>query len=181
MRKSLILLGILNDQDIEWMIRVGTKQAVEPGQPIIREGEDLDSLFIVLGGKLEVSAGGKTVAELASGEIVGEMSLIDARPPSATVTGKEPAWVLSIPREEIDIHVAEDDAFAARLYRAIAVFLSSRLRTTVSNLGYGNKSRLDENVQDEDEIPMHLLEEMNIAGLRFQMLQERARSSGTRM
>lgn len=180
MRKSLILLGILNDEDVEWMVRSGTKLPVQPGEVIIREGKDLDSLFIVLGGKLTVSVSGRPVAELSSGEIVGEMSLIDTRPPSATVTGKEPTWVLSIPRDEIDMHVREDDAFAARLYRAIAVFLSSRLRTTVGTLGYG-ANQMSEDVEAENEIPMYLLEQMTLAGMRFTTLQERARSTGTQM
>jgi len=177
MRKALIVLGILDDSDIEWMIRVGTKQTIAAGTTIIHEGKEIAALFVVLSGNLTVTAGGMQVALLSVGEVVGEMSLIDARPPSATVTAAEESVVLSIPRDDIDARLSEDVGFAARLYRALAVFLSSRLRTTVSNLGFGGKSRLDESVRDEDEIPMDLLENVTLAGMRFTHLQEHARSA----
>ncbi len=176
MRKALIVLGILDDSDIEWMIREGTKQTVGAGTALIHEGKEIGALFIVLSGTLSVTTGGKQVAQLSVGEVVGEMSLIDARPPSATVTAAEESVVLSIPRDAIDARLSEDVGFAARLYRALAVFLSSRLRTTVSHLGFGGKSRLDESVHDEDEIPMDLLENVTLAGVRFTHLQEHARA-----
>jgi len=172
MRKALIVLGILDDSDIEWMIRVGTKIAVPAGEAIIHEGKEIAALFVVLNGTLTVTVHGAEVARL---EVVGEMSLIDARPPSATVTAAEESVVLSIPRDAIDDRLQEDIGFAARLYRALAVFLSSRLRTTVSHLGFGGKSPLDESVRDEDEIPMDLLENVTLAGIRFTHLQENAR------
>jgi CRP/FNR family transcriptional regulator, cyclic AMP receptor protein len=176
MRKALIVLGILDDSDIEWMIRVGTKQTIAAGTTIIHEGKEIDALFIVLSGNMAVVAHETQVALLSVGEVVGEMSLIDARPPSATVTAAEESVILSIPRDEIDARLSDDIGFAARLYRALAVFLSSRLRTTVSHLGFG-KSRLDESVRDEDEIPMDLLENITLAGIRFTHLQEHAKGA----
>lgn len=175
MRKALIVLGILDDSDIDWMVRVGTKQTIASGTTIIHEGKEIASLFIVLSGNLEVTVHGNQVAMLSVGEVVGEMSLIDARPPSATVTAAEESVVLAIPRDEIDTRLGLDIGFAARLYRALAVFLSSRLRTTVSHLGFGGKSHLDEAVHDEDEIPMDLLDNITLAGIRFTHLQEYAR------
>lgn len=177
MRKALIVLGILDDSDIEWMIRVGTKRQVAAGATIIHEGKEISSLFIVLSGNMTVTAHGTQVAMLSVGEVVGEMSLIDARPPSATVTAAEESVVLAIPRDAIDERLHADVGFAARLYRALAVFLSSRLRTTVSNLGFGGKSRLDESVHDEDEIPMDLLDNITLAGIRFTHLQEHSKSA----
>lgn len=178
MRKSLILLGILDDSDVEWTIRVGVKQRVAVGSTIITEGEPLDSMFIVLAGEFAVLSGKarKRVATLLEGEILGEMSFIDSRPPSATVTATQDSWVLDIPREEVTMRLQDDVGFAARFYRAVAVFLSNRLRETVSTLGYGQQPRLDESVEDADEIPMDILDALSLAGRRFTILQERSRS-----
>jgi CRP/FNR family transcriptional regulator, cyclic AMP receptor protein len=177
MRKSLILLGILDDSDIEWTLRVGTRQKVTQGTTLIREKEPLDSVYIVLEGSFAVSVGSTNnkVARLYSGEILGEMSFLDSRPPSATVTAEEDSWVLEIPRVEVRMRMEEEVAFAARFYRALAVFLTTRLRETVSNLGYGQAKAIDDD--DPSQLPEDLLDNMAIAGKRFTVLQGRSRGA----
>jgi len=173
-RKSLILLGILDDSDLEWMLRFGVKRRVPASGLLVVQRQRLDSLFVVLTGSLGVVLGnGERVARLLAGDIVGEMSFVDSRPPSATVVADEDCWVLDIRRSEIADKLSEDEGFAARFYRAIAVFLSLRLRDTTSRLGFG-KVRLAEDEEDADEIPEDILDKLAIAGHRFSILQERA-------
>ena len=82
MRKSLILLGILDDSDVEWMLRVGIKDKITAGSSLIVEGELISSLYIVLSGQFSVTVGsGKRVATLLAGEILGEMSFVDCGRP----------------------------------------------------------------------------------------------------
>ena len=177
MRKSLILLGILNDSDLEWMLRTGVKKRVATGDKAVAERQALDSLFIVLTGSFGVVVGGKErVARLLAGDIVGEMSFIDSRPPSATVVADEDSWILEIPRDQVNERLNDDPAFAARFYHAVAIFLSLRLRATSSQLGYGQARRAGDE-EDDDEIPDDILDKLAIAGHRFAILQERARSA----
>ncbi len=87
MRKSLYILGPLHDQDIEWMLAFGRRQSVAQGEVLIRQGHPVEDLYLILDGAFIVTderRGGQELASLASGEIVGEMSFIDANPPSAT-------------------------------------------------------------------------------------------------
>ena len=166
MRKVLYILTRLNDEDVDWLSSVGTRMSLPTGTVLIREGEPIGALTFVLEGLLSVTvAGVGEVARLGSGEIMGEMSLVDENPPSATVTVVEKALVLSIDRATIDTKTAADSAFAARLYRAIAMFLSVRLRRTVQRLGYGS-----EPPATHEEIDMELLDAMHIAGGRFDRL-----------
>ena len=69
------------------------------GQAIIRENSPGDSAYIILKGKVQVTKiidGQKVVLDtLGPGSIFGEMSLLDGRPRSATVTAVAPT-VLSI-------------------------------------------------------------------------------------
>src|SRR5438270_2403022 len=98
MRKALYLMGILNDKDIEWLIRVGQIRRVEAGSVLIRQGVKIDCLFIVLDGKLCVRLNDRTtIAYLAQGEIVGEISFLDSRPPTASVIATETSRVLVLP------------------------------------------------------------------------------------
>ena len=65
----------------------------EPGKTILRENDPGDSAYIILSGLVEVSKiieGQRVVLDrLGPGSIFGEMSLIDGRPRSATVTAIE--------------------------------------------------------------------------------------------
>ena len=119
--------------------------------------------MFVLDGKVSVEAKGVgQIATLGSGEMLGEMSLVDETPPSATVLVIEPTQILRIPRGTLNAKLAADPAFAARLYRAIAMFLSIRMRSTVQRLDYGKVA-----VASEDELDMSLLDAVTIAGSRF--------------
>ena len=178
MRKALFFLGILNDADVEWMIATGAKQQLNPGEVLIQEGEPATSIFLVLEGVLSVvaKAANREVARLRPGEIVGEMSFVDSRPPSATVQAVEPSSVLAIPRRGLEARLLQDASFAARFYRAIAVFLSDRLRSTVALLGYGSGQTLEDQASYADEIDPAVLDNVSLAGARFDILQRRLRA-----
>ncbi|MNL18702.1 DNA-binding transcriptional dual regulator Crp [compost metagenome] len=175
MRKVLYILGELSDGDIDWMASVGSQTEVMRDDTLIHEGKAIDSIYVVLDGKLGVHVGSQAhpVALLGRGEIVGEMSLIDKRPPSATVRAMSTSRVLRVPRSEIEAKFAEDLGFSARFHRALSVFLSDRLRSTVGQLGYGKPLSLDEDQEDEDELDLGVLEKVSLAGARFDLLLQR--------
>lgn len=163
MRKVLYILSRLSDEDVDWMSETGRRQRHDAGDILIRQGDAIDSLMFVLDGKVSVEVEGVgEVARLGSGEMLGEMSLVDESPPSATVIVQELAQVLHIDRDVLNAKLEADPAFAARLYRAIAMFLSVRMRSTVARLGYGKAT-----VATEDEMDMALLDTVHIAGGRF--------------
>ncbi|MBM3811092.1 MAG: cyclic nucleotide-binding domain-containing protein [Acidimicrobiia bacterium] len=165
MRKVLYLFGVLEETDIDWLARNGEKQYLEPGTVLIREGEPVGSLFLVLEGGLEVKrSNGARVATLLSGEIVGEISFVDARPPSATVQTMEASHVLAVDRERLKAKLAADAAFASRFYLAIAVFLADRLRATTSQLGYGSPAQ---DQKAPDEIDDTMMDAVSVANVRF--------------
>ena len=178
MKKVLYILGEFEDEDIEWIIATGEKNRVAAGSVLIREGESIDAMSIVLDGWFSVTAaalGNREIARLGSGEILGEMSYVDSRPPSATVTAMEDAMILVLSRDSIVKKLNDDVYFAARFYRALAVFLSDRLRGTISRLGYGESETLQEDVEYEDELDMDLLDNVSMAGARFEQILRRLR------
>src|SRR5688572_29638831 len=152
MRKVLYILGQLSDDDMDWISSVAVKKYLSPGEVLIRKGEPIDAIYIVLEGMLSVrteSDSASEIARLGSGEIVGEMSFVDARPPLATVVALERSLVLSISRMRLITKLDQDPTFTSHFYRALAIFLSYRLRDTVSMLGYGNQRQT---AVDEDEL-----------------------------
>lgn len=174
MRKALFILGQLSDGDVEWLAQHGERRRLTNGETIVREGRALDALFITLDGRLRVTlGGGEEVAQLGAGEIVGEIAFVDSSPPSATVSAIGDAAVLALPRALIHKRLAEDAGFAARFYRALAIFLADRLRATTRKLGYGRAGDLDPEAPLEDELDMHVLDTISHAGDRFTRLLRR--------
>ncbi|HEY1011329.1 MAG TPA: aromatic amino acid lyase, partial [Herpetosiphonaceae bacterium] len=73
------------------------------------------------------------------GEIVGEVSLADGRPSTATVTALSETLVFEVPRAVLLGKLERDTGFAARFYKALTVFLSDRLRVRgAARRGAGN-------------------------------------------
>jgi CRP-like cAMP-binding protein len=135
MSKALVILSELNHRDIDWMINNGIQKQIEKGTILIYEGQPIDALYIVLHGNLSVSVaavGDREIGCIGKGEVLGEMSFIDGRLPSATVKALDTALVLSIPKQKLSEKLEQDVLFALRFYRAVTKFLSSRLRNTVN-------------------------------------------------
>ena len=163
MKRVLFFLGQLNDRDIEWMLHNGSKLELETGDRLITKGESIDSLYIVLSGQLAVCSNtnyNESIAKLEAGEIVGEMSFLESRPPSVSVIVTQQSVVFQISREMINSRLANNMEFRSNFYYALALFLSNRLRKTTDQLGYGNPD-------EEDLIDSNVLDGVAQAGSRF--------------
>ncbi len=145
MTNALLILGELNDRDIDWIVTQGKREILPAGSILIEEDQPLDALYIVLSGTLNVcvaALGNQVVGKIGGGEILGEMSFVDGRLPSATVQAVEECCILSIPRSLLSQKLEEDVLFSLRFYRAITKFLSSRLRATVNHFGFDENAAL---------------------------------------
>ena len=150
-----VLLKELNNSDINWLLATGRRQHLTAGTQLVQAGQPLDCLYILIEGSLVSTVpqidnnplarafaalddgqfAGVEIARLSSGEIVGEMSLINLRPPATTVTARESSQILSIPLLQLEAKLESDVGFAARFYRAIAILLSDKLETIIERLG----------------------------------------------
>lgn len=180
-QKVLFLFGELNDDDIDWMIATGTLEKIPAGTVLIRENQPISSFYILLQGRVSVYItvldSSKEIAILGSGEIFGEMSFVDTRPPSATVETAEESVVLSLPRERLANRLLQDVGFASRFYRAIALFLSTRLRSAVKYLGYDREFLPEKEFNTEEmDLGDTLKENMPMARARFDWMLRRLKN-----
>jgi CRP/FNR family cyclic AMP-dependent transcriptional regulator len=183
MRKVLYLFGLLSDDDVEWVIGAGRPQRVAAGVTLIQEDQYIETLYLVLDGLLVVTsraAGEVEIARLSAGEIVGEISLVDSRPPSATVTAVRESLVLAISRARLSEQLERDANFSAHFYRAVAVFLAHRLRATTGQLGYGSARPLASEAEAEGDLDPALLDTLHLAGARFDRLLKRTAAEADR-
>jgi|ERR1700733_2280132 CRP/FNR family cyclic AMP-dependent transcriptional regulator len=177
MRKALHLLGILNDVDVEWIAGNGTRRYVPSGTTLIREKTPIDSMYILLEGQLSVyteALRGLQLAVLLPGEIVGEISFVDSRLPTASVMAVADSELLALSRNVLLLKLEKDTAFAARFYRAIAAFLADRIRTTVGKFGYGPAQQ--DNAESLDEVEDVSMDEISMAAIRFDKMLKALRT-----
>ena len=134
MKEITYVFGALEEPDVEALMRIGTRQQLHVGDKLLTEGTHPDAIYLVLEGKLSVAVKGRdtAIAYVGKGDIVGEMSLLESQPASATVCAITPVTVLRIPRDALEENLAADPGFSLRFYRALAMLLSTRLRATTS-------------------------------------------------
>ena len=166
MRKVLFIFSVLSDADVQWLGQVGERIQVDPGTVLIALAARVDFVYFVLEGRLAIrTRAGDTISTLESGEIVGEMSLVDPAPTTVSVEAVSEAMLLRIPAATVREKLASDLAFASRFYRALCVFLADRMRHTTQRMGYGTGT--PEEANDRDELNEDLLDKVHLAGARF--------------
>lgn len=139
MQQMLFMLDYLSDADLQWMARAGVRQTVPDGHVLVQQGVQTPSLFVILEGRAAVNVEGLgIIARLGAGEVMGEMSFVDASPPAATVTADGPCTVLALNKSEVHARLGADKGFAGRLYKAFAIFLANRLRATVGRMKHSS-------------------------------------------
>ena len=130
---------------------------------VINEGDETDSLYLILSGRVKVFLSSEDGREAVlnhqgPGEYFGEMSLIDRQPRAASVMTVEPARLMIISRGDFMRCLASHPEIALTLIEP----MTSRIRMlaqNVSNLAlldvYGRVARtLLQNASEEDGVMM---------------------------
>ncbi|MEG4500420.1 cyclic nucleotide-binding domain-containing protein [Microcoleus sp. F10-C6] len=178
-KKALFILSQLNNDDIDWIVQKGKKEVLDPGAILIHEGRQIDALYIVLKGSLTVlieAEQTKELAKIASGELVGEVSFIDTRPPLATVKAIAETHLLAIPRRQLVTKLQHDMGFASRFYYGISLCLADRMRGTIRHIEYGRNIELAQPELDREDINPNIMENLALAEAKFNWLRENVRA-----
>ncbi len=127
------LFGALSDEVLESFARGLPVETFAPGDVLFPEGAPAHCLYVLLSGEVEVLKKSRTgrehrVAVLGPTDTVGEMSLIDVQPRSATVRAVAPCRAMRVSSEDIDRLYRHDLKSYALLVLNVARDLSRRLR-----------------------------------------------------
>lgn len=161
MRKALYILGDLDDRDVLWLSDNGELVEIDANEVLLAAGQSVQHLYFLTDGALLVERpDGGLIATLGVGEVIGEMSFVEKRPPEVCVRAAQTSRLLRVAREELLAAFARDEGFAARFYRALAVFLSDRLRSATL-AGRARRTAGDE------ELDEGILDSLHVAGDRL--------------
>lgn len=104
------------------------------GEALIRRGEGGQALYFVISGALEVTAGSQRSESLGllwretPGSVIGEVSLFDGRPRSASVWATEPAELLRLDLAALQAFTAQHPRLGCDLLFALGRVLAGRYR-----------------------------------------------------
>ena len=93
---------------------------VSAGAVVFAEGDVADGFFVVLSGEVEVSVRGYVLATLGTGELFGEMALIDERPRSATAVARTDCRLVKVDEKRFLFLVTQTPFFALSVMRLMA-------------------------------------------------------------
>ena len=126
------LLNNFAAEDVAQLSTFGESRSYTDGECILSEGDINEYLYLVLRGKLDVSkkgdVGPEHIAQITVTGSLGEMSIFDPGPASATVkaTGDVEVWRIS--RTNLDRLHEVRPKVAYRLVCRICAVLANRLR-----------------------------------------------------
>ena len=100
-------------------------EAVKAGENLFTEGDYGNSMYLVKSGNIDIMVGGKLLATVGAGEVLGEMALIDQPRRSATAVASTDSELISINEQRFLQLVEKQPVFALAVLETIC----RRLRT----------------------------------------------------
>jgi CRP-like cAMP-binding protein len=132
---SVPLFEHLSRKDLSRLGRAVVERKYKKGETIVKEGEQAVAFFMIAKGRVAVSRSGKTkngktLAELGSGNVFGEMALLDGLPRDATVKAIDDTDCLVLSRWDFVAELRTNPHIAV----AMLPILSRRLREANAKL-----------------------------------------------
>ena len=129
------LFSQLSRKDLSRLGRAVVERKYKKGETIVKEGEQAVAFFMITKGRVSVSRGGKSkngqsLAEFGSGQVFGEMALLDGMPRDATVKAIDDTECLVLSRWDFVAELRTNPHIAV----AMLPILSRRLRDANARL-----------------------------------------------
>jgi len=113
----------LNREELVKIFSKGMTMRVAKGETIFHKGTVGSQMYVVLGGKVGVFDNNKLLAELHTGDMFGEMALVNREPRSATVMAVE----------ESKLFVLSENTFQQLLSKRVAIQILLNVVRSLSN------------------------------------------------
>lgn len=118
--RNVPLFSSCSTKDLEKIAKAGDELVMPAGSMIVDQGQTGREAFIVLEGSVTVKRNGKKVATLGAGTVVGELSLLDHGPRTATVVCDTDCRLMLITQRHFLAVVDDVPALAHKLLASLA-------------------------------------------------------------
>ena len=132
---SLTIFKDLDKRELEMVHQYVFEQRVKKDSVLFMEDMPGELLYIIMSGAVEIIKDIKdnekiVLATMGADEIIGEMSLIDSEPRSATAVTIEDSVLLVIQKQNFSKILQSDPHIAAKILMGLLKIISKRLRVT---------------------------------------------------
>ncbi|MFT7625851.1 MAG: hypothetical protein ACI9WU_005042, partial [Myxococcota bacterium] len=131
--QNLVLFRYLNEQEMVRVLKIVYDEHFERGQPVFRESEPGDKLYMVFAGSVDVRKGDHHLTTVGTGGHFGELAFMDGHPRSATVVATSPTTLLSIKRDDFRSLTRKEPVIASKLLWCFVLNMAGRLRDLSSS------------------------------------------------
>jgi len=125
---SVPLFSELSKRHVKRVADVMEEERYHEGAKIVREGEDGDSMYVLVEGQADVIRDDRTVDRLLPGDFFGEISLLDGGPRTATIVADTPITVYAIRRGPFNRMLTQEPEIASKVLTALARRLRFMIR-----------------------------------------------------
>jgi CRP-like cAMP-binding protein len=107
-------------RELKLVAKTAKTRNMRAGTKLLVEGEQGDTMYVMLSGQADVEKAGRKIAKLRPGDVVGELSALSKGPRNATVTMTADGEVAIIGRRELRKLLEGAPDFAQKLLETLA-------------------------------------------------------------
>jgi CRP/FNR family cyclic AMP-dependent transcriptional regulator len=119
----------MTDRSFEAIANLASEADYAAGEELVRQGTPGREFIIIVTGRAQVERDGKQIRELGPGDFLGEISLVDGSPRTATVTALDPIHAVTVQRDGFLDLIDRVPVFRLDVMNA----LTERIRATVAD------------------------------------------------
>jgi len=131
--KSIEIFKLLSDGKLECLVNECKEVTIHPGEILFREEDPGESMYVILSGEVYIEKENTVIALRSRGEYFGEMTLIEDKPRSATITAVKETRLLEIFKDQFLVHFASNPQTLMSFLKTI----SERSRENLKALDQG--------------------------------------------
>jgi serine phosphatase RsbU (regulator of sigma subunit) len=128
--QTLSLFEGISETGLDLIADLMTAVRYDPFDVICREGDEGDAMYLIREGSIRVVVHGKEMDVIPAGQFVGEMSLLDRKPRSATLVSEEETVLVAYTFDDYDATLRDAPTVGLALTQNIAKQLPERMRRT---------------------------------------------------
>ena len=118
----------LSEDETVTLSKLLTPIIFKPGETVFNEGDSGNCAFIVLDGTFILRKFGRSVRYYHSGELFGEVALLDERSRTGSIVAKTAGTLLRLHKDDLQNESAVSPGLLAKVYKGFATLISSYIR-----------------------------------------------------